>query len=491
MMVSRSLSRFEPLALIAVDFLSSIVAVYVAAWGRASWDRQALVGTPLLWLSLAALINVVVFAFFQMYNSLWRYASITEALRIAAAVTLGSLIGDTALRLLFGGFTLRECFTAWAVLLLLVGGTRMLIRALWGSQSWRFAKRKRPHLLRTLIVGAGQTGSLTIKRMMSGDDDVHGDPVALVDDDQTKWGQRIHGVKVWGACQEIEKIARDAEAEQIVLACPSASRAERLRILEFCMKTGLRVLTLPNVRDIPINGLGRLALQEVDVNDLLARDEICLDLGGLSYVRDKVVLVTGGGGSIGSEIVRQLLPAGPSKVIVFDIYENTTYELLHELTPSVSRTHTELKVIIGSVTDPVAIRNCFSEHRPDVVFHAAAHKHVPLMEGNAREAIVNNVFGTRAVALLAQEHRCSHFVLVSTDKAVNPTNVMGATKRMCEIVVQSLAATSQSTIFAVVRFGNVLGSHGSVIPLFHRQLKEGGAAHSHPYGCHALLHDHS
>ena len=257
------------------------------------------------------------------------------------------------------------------------------------------------------------------------------------------------------------------------MAMPSSTKAERDRILGLCMQTGLKVLTLPNIKDIPTDGLGKVALREVEISDLLARDEIRLDLGKMGYVAGKCVLVTGGGGSIGSELVRQLIPAKPSKIVLFDIYENTTYELYHEVKGKAAEAGIELAVEIGSITHPPALRKAFDQHKPDVIFHAAAHKHVPLMEANPREAIENNVFGTLNVVRMAHERGCSHFILISTDKAVNPANVMGATKRMCEMIVQYYASVSK-TVFAAVRFGNVLGSHGSVIPLFKRQLKEGG-----------------
>lgn len=310
--------------------------------------------------------------------------------------------------------------------------------------------------------------------MHLGDEDMCGEPVALVDDDITKHGRHVHGVKVYGACDDIPRIAQECRAEQIVLACPSALASERQRILSICLTTGLRILTLPNVRDLAQQDDGRIALREVEISELLSRDEVAFDSTGMGYVRDQAVLVTGGGGSIGSELVRQLIEARPSQIIIFDVYENTAYELLHEMQPKATELGVTLSVVIGSVTNERIVRDCFQRYRPKVVFHAAAHKHVPLMEDNAREAVENNVLGTWVVCRLAEELGCSHCILVSTDKAVNPTNVMGATKRLCELEIQALAQTSRSTVFAAVRFGNVLGSHGSVIPLFRRQLRSGG-----------------
>lgn len=474
---SRIALHLERWGLVLFDFVATYVAFYFAAWGRQSWDAVSSVANPRLALLVVAILNVIAFSLFHLYSSMWRFASVIEALRIAAASIVGALIGSILFDLLFnGGLTVREYVLAWALFLIPTAGVRLTVRALFGVQLLRPMQHRlayKSYRPRTLIVGAGQTGSLTIKRMLLGDEDMWGLPVALVDDDPSKRGLRIHGIKVRGGVEELVSLAEETNAEQIVVACPSATVGERQRIFDACLATGLKVLALPNVRDIPIDGIGRIALREIDVADLLAREEVILDAGRMGYIRGKVVLVTGGGGSIGSELVRQLVPAAPSRIIVFDNYENTAYELFHELTSDGSGNDVDLRIEIGSVTDERAIRTCFEEYRPDVVFHAAARKHVPLMESNPREAIVTNVFGTRQVALLAQEFGCSHFVLISTDKAVNPENVMGATKRMCELEVQSLAASS-TTVFTAVRFGNVLGSHGSVIPLFRRQLKSGG-----------------
>lgn len=468
------LGRIETACLVVFDVAATCGAFWVATWGTPAGDQ--LFGSLQGWLQvgLLALVNLVVFLLFNMYNSLWRYASISEVLRIAIATLVGAVVGDAVFSVVFGGVGLRAFVLAWALVLLLCGGVRLALRAAWGNQSWRLARRAAGAAPRTLVVGAGETGSLTIKRMLTGDRDMLGDPVALVDDDPSKRGMHVHGIKVEGTTADIPRLAHGLACEQVVVACPSADWEQRQRILALCMQTGLKVQTLPDVRDLPAEGLARVALRDVEISDLLSRDEVLLDLGRMDYVAGQSVLVTGGGGSIGSELVRQLLPAVPSRVVLFDVYENTTYELYHELKGKAAEQGTELVVEIGSITDPEALRLAFDRWEPKVVFHAAAHKHVPLMEGDAREAVRNNVFGTLNVAQMAHDRGCSHFVLVSTDKAVNPTNVMGATKRMCETVVQSFAQRGSQTVFTAVRFGNVLGSHGSVIPLFKRQLKEGG-----------------
>lgn len=468
--------RIEPIALMAVDVLATYLALYCAAWGTTKWATATGATGGLLAVGVLAVVNVGVFAAFKMYNSLWRYASMTEALRILYATVVGSVCGDLLFSLAFdGGLSVRSYVMAWALLAIMVAGARLAARALWSTQMQRSARAgahdDRP---RTLIVGAGQTGSLTIKRMRLCDEDMCGQPVALVDDDVTKHGRHVHGVKVYGSCEDIPRIAAQCRVEQIVLACPSALASERKRILAICLKTGLRILTLPNVRDLAQQDDGKIALREVEISELLSRDEVAFDTMSMGYVRGEVVLVTGGGGSIGSELVRQLTEARPRRIVIFDVYENTAYELFHEIQSRAAELGVSLSVVIGSVTNERVVRDCFECYLPKVVFHAAAHKHVPLMEDNAREAVENNVLGTWTVCRLSEEFGCSHFILVSTDKAVNPTNVMGATKRLCELEVQALASASRSTVFAAVRFGNVLGSHGSVIPLFQRQLRSGG-----------------
>lgn len=459
--------------LILIDVVATFAAYAVAAWGT---QVSGTLGDPnsFGYIAFFALVNIIIYAACRMYSYLWEYASVDEAMRLIAvsfvASALGALFGYA---LLGARFPLRVYVVAWLLFLGITASARFMIRVYSGRKSWALFGTSSAGLPRSLVIGAGETGSLTVKRMLALDPDMVGCPVAFVDDDPTKLGRYIHGIKVVGTCNEIVEVARRFGVEQLVVAIPSSTKPERDRILALCMETGLKVLTLPNIKDIPVDGVGKVALREVEIADLLARDEVELDLGQMGYVTGKCVLVTGGGGSIGSELVRQLLPAHPARIVLFDVYENTTYELYHEIKKHCEDEGIELAVEIGSITHLPALTKCFDEYAPDVVFHAAAHKHVPLMEANAREAIENNIFGTLNVVRLANERKCSHFILISTDKAVNPANVMGATKRMCEMIIQHYA-THSNTIFAAVRFGNVLGSHGSVIPLFKRQLKEGG-----------------
>ncbi len=466
----------QALPLLVIDVLSTVAAFLIAAWGTNTSGFVIETHHFGLHLALLATVNVIVFAIFRMYNNLWRYASVDDAGRIILATLLGSLVGDVLGAVIFGNrLPFRVYISEWAVLFVIVAMSRFLIRINAGRRSWSFLGVQEPGLPRTLIVGAGESGSLVVNRMLAGSDDISGCPIAFVDDDAGKIGRRVHGIPVLGSCSQIPALCEQRGIEQIVVAVPAATRKEKQRIYDLCIEAGCKVFTVPEkIKDIPEEQLGRVVLRDVEVPDLLARDEVVLDEGLVGdYLAGKSVLVTGGGGSIGSEIARQLISTKPEKIVLFDIYENTVYELYHEISGPAAEHGIKVVAEIGSITHEPALREVFDRHSPDVVFHAAAHKHVPLMEFNPREAIENNVLGTKNVVDMADEYGCNHFILISTDKAVNPTNVMGATKRMCEMIVQKKAESSQ-TVFAAVRFGNVLGSHGSVIPLFKRQLKEGG-----------------
>lgn len=472
--IRRILVRSLPL--VVLDIAATVVAFLIAAWGTKAGEIDLASPFFMGQMALLSLANVAVFGVFRMYNSLWEYASVDDAARIVFATAVGSVIGDVLGALVFDArMPFRVYICAWAILLVICGMARFAIRVNSKGRSWSFLGAESPGQARTLIVGAGESGSLVVSRMLAGSDEIVGCPVGYVDDSKRKIGRRIHGVKVLGDCGGIPRICKQQSIEQIVVAIPSGTQKQKRRVYDLCMETGCKVLTLPEkVKDIPEEQLSKVPIRDVEVSDLLAREEVALDEGLVgTYLRGTTVLVTGGGGSIGSELVRQLLPAKPAKIILFDIYENTVYELYHEIAGKAREAGIEIVTEIGSITHMPALEEVFDRHNPHVVFHAAAHKHVPLMESNPREAIENNVFGTLNVVRMAHERGCSHFILISTDKAVNPANVMGATKRMCEMVVQHYAQVSK-TVFASVRFGNVLGSHGSVIPLFKRQLKAGG-----------------
>ena len=423
-------------------------------------------------IGVLALINIMVLALFRLYNNLWEYASIDEAVQIMLALMLSTLGGAVVLWAIGDRLPIRVSFAAWLMLTLFCGGVRALFRVM-PLQMRKFAapvaNQPRP---RSLIVGAGETGSLVINRMLSKDPLMPGIPLLAVDDNREKRGQRIHGIKVEGTSADIEKLVEAYGIEQIVVAIPSATLNDRKRIYDICTRTDCKLRTLPNVRELRVDELDDVALRDVDVADLLGRDEVMLNTRSVSgYITGKTVLVTGGGGSIGSELCRQVCTVAPERVVIFDVYENDAYMLRNELLSE----YFDIDIIIeiGSVCDESRLRDVFQKHHPSVVFHAAAHKHVPLMEACPREALHNNVFGTLNTVRIADEFGVKRFIFISTDKAVNPTSVMGATKRMGEMVMQYYAAHSQ-TVFSAVRFGNVLGSNGSVIPLFKHQIAAGG-----------------
>jgi FlaA1/EpsC-like NDP-sugar epimerase len=458
--------------LVLWDIAATYAALFIATVGTSQGDGIFATTDWLFLFGIVAMVNFGSFMLFRMYNNLWEYASLSEVLQVMYA-TLAALPVAAIIHYIAGTrLPIRVYTLAWFVLVVLAGGARFAFRY------WRHGKRiitQRPTVSarrRTLVIGAGETGSLTINRMASGDYAMQGLPVACVDDDASKHGSYIHNVKVVGSTEMIQDLVRQMDISQIVVAIPSATPEQRRRIYDICLTTDCRLLTLPNVRNLRMEELGGIQLREVQLADLLSRDEVVLDTRLVSgYLAGRTVLITGGGGSIGSELARQVVTVGVRKLVIFDIYENTAYDLEQEL--RARDPGLEVVVEIGSIRDQRRLDRLFGDHMPEVVFHAAAHKHVPLMENNPREAVLNNVFGTLRVAEAAVGSGVRHFINISTDKAVNPTSVMGATKRMGEMIIQRLAQKSP-TVFTAVRFGNVLGSNGSVLPLFQRQIAEGG-----------------
>ena len=423
-------------------------------------------------LGILAFVNVLVLALFRLYNNLWEYASIDEVIQIVLSVTLSTLGGAVFLWVIDVRLPIRVFFVALFLLIFFMGGIRFLFRVMRQKGRALASPQLTCDRPRTLIVGAGETGSLAIGRMASKDPLMPGIPIVATDDDRAKRGLRVHGVKVAGTTADIVDLVDRYDIEQIVVAIPSSTTEERKRIYGECTKTDCKLRTLPNVRELSLDEIGDVRLRDVDVADLLGREEIVLNTRAVSgYIAGETVLVTGGGGSIGSELCRQLCKVAPARIIIFDMYENDAYMLRNELLSEYD--DIDLIIEIGSVCDKARINEVFEKYRPGAVFHAAAHKHVPLMEQCPREALHNNVFGTLNVVKAADAFGAARFIFISTDKAVNPTSVMGATKRMGEMVMQYYARTSK-TIFSAVRFGNVLGSNGSVIPVFQRQIAAGG-----------------
>ncbi len=459
--------------LVIADALLINAAAFLALFVRFEFDFELLRQSGYLdglvtysWLNtLGALL---IFYLMRLYDSLWEFASTAELIRVFIASVISA--GLCVVGMLMFNISMPRSFVLLyaGALTALCSALRLLYRELRRA---RMRSDGGIEQKRTMLIGGGQAGSMVLREFQFS---AHSENnvVCIIDDDRSKHGSYMRGVKIVGGREDILPMAEKYGVEEIVLAIPSANRRERLDILDICHLTGCNLRTLPGLYQLANGEVSIQSIKHVDIEDLLGRDTVKTDLNEVkAYVQGKVVLVTGGGGSIGSELCRQAAAMQPKQLIVFDIYENNAYDLQMEL----KRNHPELDlvVLIGSVRDETRVNNIFAKYHPDLVCHAAAHKHVPLMEDSPFEAIKNNVFGTYNVARAADRFGTQRFILISTDKAVNPTNVMGASKRICEMVVQTVNERSK-TEFVAVRFGNVLGSAGSVIPLFRKQIKEGG-----------------
>ncbi|MBU5294787.1 polysaccharide biosynthesis protein [Anaerosalibacter bizertensis] len=414
-------------------------------------------------------IKIFIFYLFKLYKSLWRFASIDEMIDIVLASIVANAVVIAYMTMVEANLPRSIYFMVPIMDIAFIGGSRFSYRALKRIES--DIPKGKEGCKNVLIVGAGAAGAMVIKEFRN-HNRLNSRPVAIVDDDFTKIGQNINGVPVLGTRDDIPDICKTKDVDEIIIAIPSANKKDISEIISECKKTKCRTKTLPGIYELIDGKVSINKIRDVDIGDLLGREEIHLDMDDISgYIRGKKVLVTGGGGSIGSELCRQIARFEPEELAILDIYENNVYDIQNELKRKYKRLN--LKVIIASVRDKDRIESIIDEERPDVVFHAAAHKHVPLMEENPEEAIKNNVFGTLNLVQATDKYNVKKFVLISTDKAVNPTNVMGTTKRICEMIIQSINKES-STEFVAVRFGNVLGSNGSVIPLFKKQIAEGG-----------------
>ncbi|PIC83072.1 nucleoside-diphosphate sugar epimerase/dehydratase [Sporosarcina sp. P1] len=406
--------------------------------------------------------------YYGLYRKAWSYASIGELKSIVKAVTF------TILAVVVVQFTLtqdvyaRALAITWMLHVLLIGGSRL---------SWRLVrdvvvKDKSIDMKRTMILGAGQAGTMIARQVLSNPE--YGmKPVIFVDDDKMKQGLDIYGMRVYRGTKNIQQLVDMHHIDKIIIAIPSMGKQQMTELMKRCIETGVKTQTIPRIEDLMTGKVSVKDMRDVKIEDLLGRDEVQLDMQAIEQkLTGKTILITGAGGSIGSEICRQVVEFQPKKLILLGHGENSIYTIDMELRQKVSST-TEICPVIADVQDRTRIFDLMSELKPDVIYHAAAHKHVPLMEGNPMEAVKNNIFGTKNVAEAARFFSVKHFVLVSTDKAVNPPNIMGATKRFAEMIIQNLAKDSE-TKFAAVRFGNVLGSRGSVVPLFKQQIAKGG-----------------
>ncbi|HHU84334.1 MAG TPA: polysaccharide biosynthesis protein [Clostridiales bacterium] len=457
---------------VALTFLASVFTLIVRfefdfeILLKPGGDGRNFLNSVLYFLPIQAFIVLFVFSWLRLYSILWEYAGYKELARLAFATAIVSALTYIDMTLLE-----LEIPRSFPILMpifasLFIGGGRLIIRLFRLRGSSSNGKK-----LRTMIIGAGQTGAMVVREFLSNHHAVN-NPVCLIDDDVKKHGTYLSGIPVVGDRTKIIESAKKYKIDEIIFAIPVINAKDKHAILDICQKTDCSLKIIPSLYQLASGEVTIQTIRKVEVEDLLGRDSVKVSMEEISgYVSKKRVLVTGGGGSIGSELCRQIAVNKPEQLIIFDIYENNAYDIEQEL----KRYYPELnlKVLIGSVRDEIRVKEVFDTYKPEIVYHAAAHKHVPLMETSPEEAIKNNVFGTLNVAKNASSHNVETFVLISTDKAVNPTNIMGASKRICEMIIQTLSKLSE-TRFVAVRFGNVLGSNGSVIPLFRKQIEKGG-----------------
>lgn len=415
------------------------------------------------------IMSLLIFWLFRLYHSLWQYASIAEVYRIAEACIIVEVVHFLSNKIA-GNMLPRSCyFNAAIYLIIAICASRFMYRMIRTVlNKYRNIKTSN----NVMIIGAGEATNVIMREIQNSSYLANSNIACIIDDDRRKVGKYIRGVKVIGTRDKIKEAAKLYDIDEIIFAIPSASNEVKRDILNICKETDCTLKILPGVYQMIDGEINVNSIRNVDVLDLLGRDPIEVDIESImGYVKDKVIMVTGGGGSIGSELCRQLVSHKPKQLIIFDIYENNAYDIQQEL--KINYPDANVVTLIGSIRNVSRLESVFAQYKPDIVYHAAAHKHVPLMEVSPDEAVKNNVVGTWNVARMADKYGVKKFVMISTDKAVNPTNVMGATKRICEMIVQTYNEISK-TDFVAVRFGNVLGSNGSVIPLFKRQIEAGG-----------------
>ncbi len=427
----------------------------------------------IMWLPVtfiyATLISGISYYAFGLYTMLWVYASIEELIKVFLATTVATVLQISIGFFIKSDFPIAIYIIYWMITFLGVGGIRLSTRLI---KKVRVLNNQLQNKKRVMIVGAGEASSLLIKEFKNNKRSIF-EPIIAIDDDSSKHKTQINGVPVIGGRDKIIWAAKEMSIQEIIIAIPSISRNKTAELIQICNQTHCKLKVLPSVYGMVNGDICYQKIRDVTVEDLLQRDEINLSVNEISdYLNNQTILVTGGGGSIGSELCRQIAEYKPGKLIIFDIYENNAYDLQNELLQKYKNT-LDILVLIGSIQDKNRLDYVFQTYHPEIVFHAAAHKHVPLMEENPQEAVKNNIYGTLNVVEFADVYGCKKFVLISTDKAVNPTSIMGATKRAAELIVQNKNKQSK-TMYSAVRFGNVLGSSGSVIPLFKKQIVYGG-----------------
>ena len=460
--------------LMVMDVLCIYASFFAGLWLLSDFHFSAMtafLGDYVLFAAIWCVLSIAVFVLCRLYNSIWSFASVDELFHILAAYGILSLVGTVYLWIgtpvlqvsfyVIGGIFSFICTVGIRFAYRLLRSLRLYFKH-FGNESGRE---------NVMIIGAGESGRALATEFETSDY-VNCRVVCAIDDNTSKHGKRLCGIPIVGGREDIPEAVKKYNVNRIIFAIPSCTPSTKKEILNICATTGCKVQVVPGIYQLVNEEVSVSKLRKVDPQDLLGRDPIRVNMEEIfAYISGKVVLVTGGGGSIGSELCRQIARANPKQLIIFDIYENNAYDIQMELNRNCPDLN--LEVLIGSVRNTARLDYVLGKYKPELVFHAAAHKHVPLMEDSPNEAIKNNVFGTYKMAQAASKYGVKRFVLISTDKAVNPTNIMGASKRLCEMVVQMMNRQSE-TEFVAVRFGNVLGSNGSVIPLFKKQIEAGG-----------------
>lgn len=468
---------FRRMFLIAFDISAIIFSSFLALFVRFEMvfssieEKYLLIFQRYTWIQV--LVTIALFYIFRLYHSLWAYAGFAEVQNIISSCFISDVIYFVfinfvvvrvkGIRLPYSYYCLYGIF-----LVCFVAGSRIMYR--YARQRY-YKHYDQSEVISTMIVGAGEAGSMIIKEILSSKH-LSLKVKCVIDDNTAKIGSYIQGIKIVGSRFDIPSCAELYDIKKIIIAMPTVSRKEIKEIVEICQNTNCEIKILPGIYQLMTGEVNVSKLRNVEIEDLLGREPIQVNLDSVSnYVNNKTILITGAGGSIGSELCRQIAVHKPKRLVLLDIYENTVYDIQQEL----KRRFPELKldVFIGSVCNHDTLEQLFDTYHPEIVYHAAAHKHVPLMEDSPHEAVRNNVFGTLELVKIADQYQVKKFVLISTDKAVNPTNIMGATKRICEMMIQYYNMNSK-TDYVAVRFGNVLGSNGSVIPLFRKQIEAGG-----------------
>ncbi len=496
--------NIKDLLFMLYDIAAVTVSYFFALWFRFDCNFSEIPKNYLMALvkfaPIYAVISIVMFGIFHLYQSIWKCASIAEMKRIICASGVLAVIHTTMITLLFCRMPISYYVIGVSIQFILITGARFAYRfiSIEKSESVKFSM-----ITRVMLIGAGEAGQM-ILRDLQNSRDVNERVLCIIDDDKKKQGRYLYGVPIVGSREDILLNVEKYRIEKIYLALPGATADQRRDILDVCKETNCQLKSLPGIAEIVSGKVDAASLRDVSVEDLLGRESVAVNMDEIySFITDKVILVTGGGGSIGSALCRQIAKNHPKKLIVFDIYENNAHAIGLELRDKYPELN--LEILIGSVRDSKRINQVFAKYKPDVVYHAAAHKHVPLMEDSPCESIKNNAVGTYKTAYAAMTNGCKRFVLISTDKAVNPTNIMGASKRLCEMIIQSFDkkvregkaheimplhvhtedaegtvtgvesnAENPKTEFVAVRFGNVLGSNGSVVPRFKEQIAKGG-----------------